>query len=83
MKPAGNSGCVLYPFSLKMPLRFNIYIEQAPLTEELVFRACMISLLLCGGFGRYTIIIIFPLFFSLGKQRNLILITFVSMSLRV
>ncbi|KAL0338617.1 UNVERIFIED_CONTAM: CAAX prenyl protease 2 [Sesamum angustifolium] len=40
----------------------------APLTEELVFRACMIPLLLCGGFSTYTVIFLCPIFFSLGVQ---------------
>ncbi|KAK4478732.1 hypothetical protein RD792_014230 [Penstemon davidsonii] len=40
----------------------------APLTEELVFRACMIPLLLCGGFSTYTVIFMCPVFFSLGFQ---------------
>ncbi|KAI3892877.1 hypothetical protein MKW92_026615 [Papaver armeniacum] len=40
----------------------------APLTEEVVFRACMIPLLLCGGFKPYTIIFFSPIFFSLGLQ---------------
>jgi len=39
----------------------------APITEELVFRACMIPLLLCGGFKMSTIIFFSPVFFSLGK----------------
>uniref|UniRef100_A0A452YXE6 intramembrane prenyl-peptidase Rce1 n=1 Tax=Aegilops tauschii subsp. strangulata TaxID=200361 RepID=A0A452YXE6_AEGTS len=39
----------------------------APFTEELVFRACMIPLLLCGGFKMYNIIFLSPIFFSLGK----------------
>ncbi|KAM0005475.1 putative CAAX prenyl protease 2 [Helianthus debilis subsp. tardiflorus] len=33
---------------------WRMYIV-ALLTEELVFRACMISLLLCGGFRPYTL----------------------------
>jgi hypothetical protein len=41
--------------------------DQAPFTEELVFRACMIPLLLCGGFKMSTIIFLSPVFFSLGK----------------
>ncbi|KAK4772931.1 hypothetical protein SAY87_027950 [Trapa incisa] len=45
-------------------------IVVAPLTEELVFRACMISLLLCGGFERYSIIAIFPIFFSLAHLNH-------------
>ncbi|KAJ0798870.1 putative CAAX prenyl protease 2 [Helianthus annuus] len=45
-----------------------LYNSQAPLTEELVFRACMISLLLCGGFKAYTVILLSPVLFSLGKS---------------
>lgn len=41
----------------------------APLTEELVFRACMIPLLLCGGFNTYTVVFLCPIFFSLGKYK--------------
>ncbi|XVF07695.1 hypothetical protein REPUB_Repub06bG0162100 [Reevesia pubescens] len=37
----------------------------APITEELVFRACMIPLLLCGGFKAYNVIFLCPTFFSL------------------
>ncbi|KAK8359318.1 hypothetical protein V6Z12_A04G087200 [Gossypium hirsutum] len=40
----------------------------APVTEELVFRACMIPLLLCGGFKAYNVIFLCPTFFSLGLQ---------------
>ncbi|XP_031499811.1 CAAX prenyl protease 2 isoform X4 [Nymphaea colorata] len=40
----------------------------APITEELVFRACMIPLLLCAGFKAYSIIFLSPIFFSLGMQ---------------
>ncbi|KAH9624780.1 hypothetical protein KSS87_014791 [Heliosperma pusillum] len=40
----------------------------APITEELVFRACMIPLLLCGGFKPETTVFLCPLFFSLGTQ---------------
>ncbi|KAJ0028409.1 hypothetical protein Pint_35944 [Pistacia integerrima] len=43
----------------------------APLTEELVFRACMIPLLLCGGFKIYTVIFICPIFFSLAHLNHL------------
>ncbi|KAM0005420.1 putative CAAX prenyl protease 2 [Helianthus debilis subsp. tardiflorus] len=45
-----------------------IYNSQAPFTAELVFRACMISLLLCGGFKPYTVILLSPVLFSLGFQ---------------
>ncbi|XP_022868904.1 CAAX prenyl protease 2 isoform X2 [Olea europaea var. sylvestris] len=44
----------------------------APLTEELVFRACMISLLLCGGFSTYTVIFLCPVFFSLAHLNHLL-----------
>ncbi|XP_041025012.1 CAAX prenyl protease 2 isoform X1 [Juglans microcarpa x Juglans regia] len=43
----------------------------APLTEELVFRACMIPLLLCGGFKPYTVIYLCPIFFSLAHLNHL------------
>lgn len=41
----------------------------------------MTSLLLCGGFGRFSIIVIFPIFFSLGEQWHLISISVFSMKL--
>ncbi|KAM7526069.1 hypothetical protein LguiA_015971 [Lonicera macranthoides] len=44
----------------------------APLTEELVFRACMIPLLLCGGFKTYTVIFLCPVFFSLAHLNHLL-----------
>lgn len=42
-------------------------LGQAPLTEELVFRACMIPILLSGGFKPITVIFLCPILFSLGK----------------
>ncbi|XP_008788156.2 CAAX prenyl protease 2 isoform X1 [Phoenix dactylifera] len=42
----------------------------APFTEEMVFRACMIPLLLCGGFKTYTIIFLSPVFFSLAHLNH-------------
>ncbi|KZV28437.1 CAAX prenyl protease 2 [Dorcoceras hygrometricum] len=42
----------------------------APLSEELVFRACMIPLLLCGGFSTYIVIILCPTFFSLAHLNH-------------
>ncbi|XP_037492181.1 CAAX prenyl protease 2 isoform X3 [Jatropha curcas] len=42
----------------------------APLTEELVFRACMISLLLCGGFKIYSVIFLCPILFSLAHLNH-------------
>ncbi|KAL8152925.1 hypothetical protein V2J09_010685 [Rumex salicifolius] len=43
----------------------------APLTEELVFRACMIPLLLCGGFKPQNVIFLSPIFFSLAHLNHL------------
>ncbi|KAA8516708.1 hypothetical protein F0562_016786 [Nyssa sinensis] len=43
----------------------------APLTEELVFRACMIPLLLCGGFRTYSVVFFCPIFFSLAHLNHL------------
>ncbi|KAK9921231.1 hypothetical protein M0R45_029750 [Rubus argutus] len=43
----------------------------APVTEELVFRACMVPLLLCGGFQKYTVIFLCPIFFSLSHLSHL------------
>lgn len=43
----------------------------APFTEELVFRACMIPLLLCGGFRTSSIIFFSPVFFSLAHLNHL------------
>eukprot|EP01018_Ginkgo_biloba_P012758 Gb_14544 [translate_table: standard] len=42
----------------------------APLTEELVFRACMIPLLLCGGIKPYAVIFLCPVFFSLAHLNH-------------
>nr|XP_010912268.1 CAAX prenyl protease 2 isoform X3 [Elaeis guineensis] len=42
----------------------------APFTEELVFRACMIPLLFCGGFKIYSIIFLSPVFFSLAHLNH-------------
>ncbi|KAF8748873.1 hypothetical protein HU200_012800 [Digitaria exilis] len=43
----------------------------APFTEELVFRACMVPLLLCGGFKMSMIIFLSPVFFSLAHLNHL------------
>uniref|UniRef100_A0A7N0SZ03 intramembrane prenyl-peptidase Rce1 n=1 Tax=Kalanchoe fedtschenkoi TaxID=63787 RepID=A0A7N0SZ03_KALFE len=43
----------------------------APLTEELVFRACIVPLLLCGGFSTYTTMFLGPIFFSLAHLNHL------------
>lgn len=45
----------------------HTFFGQAPLTEELVFRACMIPVLLSGGFKPTTVIFLCPILFSLGK----------------
>nr|XP_043609964.1 CAAX prenyl protease 2 [Erigeron canadensis]XP_043609965.1 CAAX prenyl protease 2 [Erigeron canadensis]XP_043609966.1 CAAX prenyl protease 2 [Erigeron canadensis] len=50
---------------------WRIYLV-APLTEELVFRACMIPLLLCGGFMPYTVVLLSPVFFSLAHLNHLL-----------
>ncbi|XP_027186863.1 CAAX prenyl protease 2 isoform X2 [Cicer arietinum] len=42
----------------------------APLTEELVFRACMIPILFCGGFKAYSAMILCPIFFSLAHLNH-------------
>ncbi|KAJ0546128.1 putative CAAX prenyl protease 2 [Helianthus annuus] len=33
----------------------SVIFKVSPLTEELVFRACIILLLVCGGFKPYTV----------------------------
>ncbi|KAF9679900.1 hypothetical protein SADUNF_Sadunf06G0063600 [Salix dunnii] len=43
---------------------------KAPITEELVFRACMIPLLLCGGFDIYVVILLCPILFSLAHLNH-------------
>lgn len=43
----------------------------APFTEELVFRACMVPLLLCGGFKPYNVVFLSPIFFSLAHLNHL------------
>ncbi|KAI4370180.1 hypothetical protein MLD38_018554 [Melastoma candidum] len=48
----------------------------APVTEELVFRACMLPLLLCGGFRKYTAIFMCPVFFSLAHLNHFMEIYF-------
>ncbi|XP_010505162.1 PREDICTED: CAAX prenyl protease 2 [Camelina sativa] len=42
----------------------------APVTEELVFRACMIPLLLCAGFKIYSAIFLCPILFSLAHLNH-------------
>ncbi|KAL3532077.1 hypothetical protein ACH5RR_005598 [Cinchona calisaya] len=44
----------------------------APISEELVFRACMIPLLLCGGFKTYTAVFLCPIFFSLAHLNHIL-----------
>ncbi|XP_076900903.1 CAAX prenyl protease 2-like [Bidens hawaiensis] len=59
-----------------LSLVYNISVWRmyivAPLTEELVFRACMISLLLCGGFKPYSVILLSPVLFSLAHLNHLL-----------
>ncbi|XP_078440762.1 farnesylated protein-converting enzyme 2 isoform X1 [Wolffia australiana] len=43
----------------------------APVTEEIVFRACMIPLLLCAGFKNTNILFFSPIFFSLAHLNHL------------
>ncbi|KAI5065234.1 hypothetical protein GOP47_0019929 [Adiantum capillus-veneris] len=43
---------------------------MAPLTEEVVFRACMIPILLCAGFQPVAIIFLCPLFFGLAHVNH-------------
>ncbi|CAM6086621.1 unnamed protein product [Calypogeia fissa] len=38
----------------------------APLSEELVFRVCMVPVLLCGGFSPSAVVFICPMFFALA-----------------
>lgn len=42
----------------------------APLTEEIVFRACMIPTLLCAGLQPVTVIFLCPLFFGLAHVNH-------------
>ncbi|XP_030453747.2 CAAX prenyl protease 2 isoform X2 [Syzygium oleosum] len=77
------SGCFSFEYSyasVQFPFRWilsrasNILAWRnfvvAPLTEELVFRACMISILLCGGFEKYSILILGPILFSLAHLNH-------------
>ncbi|XP_058087391.1 CAAX prenyl protease 2 isoform X2 [Magnolia sinica] len=50
-------------------LAWRVYVV-APFTEEVVFRACMIPLLLCGGFKTSTIVFLSPIFFSLAHLNH-------------
>lgn len=45
----------------------ELTIQKAPITEELVFRACMVPIFLAGGFGETATIFLVPLFFGIGK----------------
>ncbi|XP_058087392.1 CAAX prenyl protease 2 isoform X3 [Magnolia sinica] len=50
---------------------YGIRVDHlAPFTEEVVFRACMIPLLLCGGFKTSTIVFLSPIFFSLAHLNH-------------
>ncbi|KAF4355058.1 hypothetical protein F8388_022310 [Cannabis sativa] len=71
-------GCIKY--ALKSLLDWGLSITSnilawrnyvvAPLTEELVFRACMVPLLLCGGFKISSVIFLCPVFFSLAHLNH-------------
>uniref|UniRef100_A0A2P2KD51 intramembrane prenyl-peptidase Rce1 n=1 Tax=Rhizophora mucronata TaxID=61149 RepID=A0A2P2KD51_RHIMU len=50
-------------------LAWRTYVV-APLTEELVFRACMIPLFLCGGIQIYSVIFLCPILFSLAHLNH-------------
>ncbi|KAG6437251.1 hypothetical protein SASPL_102163 [Salvia splendens] len=63
---------VIIWFLLRHSILVAEAISSAPLTEELVFRACMIPLLLCGGFSTYTVIFLCPVFFSFAHMNHLL-----------
>ncbi|BFI31931.1 CAAX protease family protein [Marchantia polymorpha subsp. ruderalis] len=42
----------------------------APVSEELVFRACMVPLLLCGGFSTTATVFLCPMFFALAHLHH-------------
>ncbi|XP_021728675.1 CAAX prenyl protease 2-like isoform X3 [Chenopodium quinoa] len=50
----------------------SFLLLPAPITEELVFRACMIPLLLCGGFKVQAVLLLCPMFFSLAHLNHLL-----------
>ncbi|KAJ6747130.1 PROTEASE U48 CAAX PRENYL PROTEASE RCE1 [Salix koriyanagi] len=59
-------GCLQLP-----PMSWlGVIMLWLPLTEELVFRACMIPLLLCGGFEIYVVILLCPILFSLAHLNH-------------
>ncbi|XP_027069641.1 CAAX prenyl protease 2 [Coffea arabica] len=59
---------------LTMPSNISVWRNYivAPITEELVFRACMVPLLLCGGFSTYTVVFLCPIFFSLAHLNHIL-----------
>ncbi|KAK9734276.1 hypothetical protein RND81_04G128100 [Saponaria officinalis] len=63
----------LCAFLLSLPSNISAWrnLVVAPITEELVFRACMIPLLLCSGFNPRTIVFLCPVFFSLSHLNHL------------
>lgn len=44
----------------------TLYVDQGPVTEEFVFRSCMIPLLVCADFTAKQIILYSPLMFGVG-----------------
>lgn len=76
-------GNEFFDYVIAVPQRFNEWIFSmasnilawrnyvvAPVTEELVFRGCMIPLLLCGGFSAYTAVFLCPILFSLAHLNH-------------
>ncbi|KAL9225771.1 hypothetical protein vseg_001658 [Gypsophila vaccaria] len=63
----------LCAFLLSLPSNISAWrnLVVAPITEELVFRACMIPLLLCSGFTPLTTVFLAPVFFSLAHLNRL------------
>lgn len=75
-KETGSIGHILQRFrDWLLSLSSNVVAWRnyvvAPLTEELVFRACMIPLLLCGGFKPQNVVFLCPLLFSLAHLNHL------------
>ncbi|XP_062117577.1 CAAX prenyl protease 2 [Humulus lupulus] len=77
---SGVTACGCIKYALKSLLEWGLSITSnilawrnyvvAPLTEELVFRACMVPLLLCGGFKISSVIFLCPVFFSLAHLNH-------------
>ena len=48
-------------------LPFSLLDEKAPITEELVFRACVLAVYYLAGLGRNKMLFLTPLTFGLGS----------------